>query len=82
MYEPEDETESFAPFTCFRCGQFGHVWTACRRPAAKTKQELAQRVAELVIRWDAGSVKGFSHGVKTAIVIAETKAFEKARKAA
>lgn len=68
------------PVACFRCTLPGHGWAECQRPGAVTRQELGQRIEDIKIRWDGG--RGFATGIKTQIIEAEIRAYEKARKAA
>lgn len=82
---PGEETENddsgiAAPFTCFRCNCYGHAWNQCQREPAKTRQELNNRITDIVIRWDAGTIRGFGSSVKKRIIELEIRAFD--RKAA
>jgi hypothetical protein len=66
---------------CWRCEEPGHGYTDCRRPPARTRKELDDRISRLLERWDAGYGE-ISTRLKTQFVTAEIKSFEKARKAA
>jgi hypothetical protein len=65
---------------CWRWEEPGHPWTECKRPAAKTPQELDERIERFRIRWDAGFGE-LKTATKTKLIEIETLAYEKARNA-
>jgi hypothetical protein len=78
MPEPKTGIDDSIPaigYSCHRCEQFGHGWQNCKRPRAETPQELQQRITRITERWDAGN--GMKTWIKTEIVKAEIKAYEK-----
>jgi hypothetical protein len=40
-------------FTCWRCEELGHTAAECKPERATTPQELEERIARLVERWQA-----------------------------
>lgn len=69
-----------APLACWRCEQPGHGYADCHRPPAATARELGERIDRLKQRWDAGYGE-ISTRLKQLFIAAETREFEKARKA-
>lgn len=67
-------------FTCHRCGEWGHGYRECKRPPARTEQELAARERDILIRWDAGN--GFYSSVKNELIAIERRAFKKEKETA
>jgi hypothetical protein len=83
MPEPKTEIDYSAPaigYSCFRCEQPGHSYKTCKRPGAKTRQELDSRINRYIERWDAG-YGVISTAQKTAWIAAEWKAFHAKEKA-
>ena len=57
---------------CWRCGEPGHGYTDCQRPAATTQKELGERIDDIVTRWDRGY--GIPTALKKQFITAEIKA--------
>lgn len=77
MPEPKTDIDDSPPavgYSCRRCEEIGHGYKNCKRPAAKTPQELDARIKRLLERWDAGYGE-LSTYLKTEFVAAERKAF-------
>jgi hypothetical protein len=78
MPEPKTEIDDSPPpvgYSCHRCEEFGHGYQTCKRPGARTPQELDARINRILERWDAGhgEVKTW---MKNEFIAAEKKAFE------
>lgn len=67
-----------APLACWRCRQYGHAAAECQPAPAETRQQLDQRIAELVERWQEFEI---TLDQKRAWIADEMRIYEKARKA-
>lgn len=65
------------PFTCWRCGEYGHPAAECKPQPAATRHELEERISRLVERWQEFDI---TLEQKRNWIADEMRLYEKARK--